>query len=65
MRHSSSIKSCFGMRISLKLLSGLFLVTTSLGPFGMTNAPATFQAVMHNLFNPPKFDADDSMDPQQ
>ena len=30
-------------------------------PFGLTNAPAAFQAVMNNLFNPPKFDADGSL----
>lgn len=33
-------------------------------PFGLTNAPATLQAVMNNLFNPPKFNADGSLNPR-
>lgn len=30
----------------------------------MTNAPTTFQAVMNHLFNPPKFNADGSLNPR-
>ena len=33
-------------------------------PFGLSNALATFQAVMNNLFNPPKFNADGSLNPR-
>ena len=32
--------------------------------FGMTNAPATFQAVMNNLFSPQNFNADGSLNPR-
>ena len=30
-------------------------------PIGLTNAPGTFQSVMNNLFSPPKFCADGSL----
>jgi len=33
-------------------------------PFDLTNAPATFQAVMNKLFNPPKFNAGGSLNPR-
>ena len=33
-------------------------------PFGLTIAPATFQAVMNNLFNPPKYKGDGSLNPR-
>ena len=32
--------------------------------FGLTNASATFQAVMNNLFNLPMFNADESLNPR-
>ena len=33
-------------------------------PFGSTYAPATLQAVVNNLFNPPKYNADGRINPR-
>jgi len=53
------------MRIAPKLHSTnqWAVYQLSVLPFGLTNAPATFQAVMNNIFNPPEYDADGTKNP--